>query len=210
MDHLARWIRAGIWALPIYGALTLLATLTHQPDPETQFESWSRYVTTPVFLASHIFGSILGGAFGILGMAALAGFLAGSRRSGLAAAGLVTGVFGTVLVTALFGIAAGAQPALGRAFLAGDAGIQDLYNEVYSAPVFGVAGAGVLLFSAAFVLLGWSAAASGRVSGWTGVALALGGPLIGIAGFIYGPSQTAGSLLVLAAGVGIARSVSRA
>ncbi len=114
VDTLGRWVRAGIWTLPVYGLLTLLATLTHQPDPTTQFESWSRYVTTRVFLLSHIFGSITGAAFGILGMAALAAFLAGTHRSGLAAAGLVAGVLGHVLITAVFGIAAGAQPALGR------------------------------------------------------------------------------------------------
>lgn len=65
------WVRAGLWLLPVYGVLTFLATLTHQPDPQTEFESWSRYVTTGVFLVSHIFGSIFGAAVGILGLAAL-------------------------------------------------------------------------------------------------------------------------------------------
>ena len=209
MDRLTGWIRAGIWALPVYAALTLGATVTHQPDPATRFESWSRYVTTDIFLISQIFGSILGTAFGILGMAALAAFLAGTRRSGLAAWGLVAGIFGKVLLTAVFGIAAGAQPAIGRAFLAGEQGIQQLYQEVYSAPVFGMAGAGVLLLSAAFVLLGWATVASELLPRWSGVALALGGPLIGIAGLIFGPSQTLGALLILGAGMGIAPGVHR-
>ncbi len=140
-------------------------------------------------------------------MAALTAFLAGTRRSGLAAAGLVTGVLGHVLITAVFGIAAGAQPALGRAFLAGESVAQALYSEIYGAPVLGLAGTGVLLFFAAFILLGWSAAASGRIPTWAGVGLALGGPLIGIAGFIFGPFQTAGSLLMLACSLVIARQV---
>ena len=205
VNGLGRWIRAGIWMLPVFGVLTLLATLTHQPDPATRFEDWSRYVTTKVFLLSHILGSVAGGAFGILGLVALGAYLSGSRRSGLASAGVVTGVFGQVFITAVFGVAIAAQPALGRAFLAGDAAAETMYSEIYGAPLLGVAGAGVLLFSLGFVLLGWSAAVSGRLPKWAGVCLAVGGPLIGIGGIIFGPSQTVGSLLVLAAGIAMAR-----
>lgn len=129
------WVRAGLWLLPVYGVLTFLATLTHQPDPQTEFESWSRYVTTGVFLVSHIFGSIFGAAVGILGLAALTAYLAGTRRSGLAVAGFTLAVIGNVFIASLFGIAAGAQPALGNAFLAGNATAEDLYSSVYSAPV---------------------------------------------------------------------------
>lgn len=196
----------GLWLLPVYGVLTLLATLTHQPDPATRFESWSRYVTTGTFLVSHIAGSILGTAVGILGIGALAVALAGTRRSGMAAAGLVTGVTGSVLITAVFGVAAAAQPALGRAFLAGDTGAQNLYEDVYGPATLGIAVGGTLLYGLGFVLLGWSAAVSGRFPRWAGVAFALAGPLIGILGVIYGFTQTVGSLLLITAGVVFARS----
>jgi hypothetical protein len=203
------WVRAGLWLLPVYGVLTLLATLTHQPDPQTEFESWSEYVTTDVFLISHIFGSIFGAAVGILGLAALTAYLAGTRRSGLAVAGFTLAVIGSVFIASLFGIAAGAQPALGDAFLAGNATAEDLYSSVYSAPVFGIAGAGVLLFSLGFVLLGIAAAAVETLPRWASAALALAGPLIGIAGFIIGQAQTLGSALMVASGVGIALAVRR-
>lgn len=209
VENTKSWVRAGLWLLPAYGVLTFLATLTHQPDPQTEFESWSEYVTTDVFLISHIFGSIFGTAVGILGLVALTAYLAGTRRSGLAVAGFTLAVIGSVLVVALFGIAAGAQPALGNAFLAGNATAEDLYNSVYSAPVFGIAGAGVLLFSLGFVLLGIAAAAVETLPRWAAAGLALAGPLIGIAGFIIGQAQTLGSVLMVASGVGIALAVRR-
>lgn len=209
MEHMKNWIRAGLWLLPVYGVLTLLATLTRQPDPQTEFESWSRYVTTDRFLISHIFGSILGAAIGILGLAALTAYLAGTRRSGLAVAGFTLAVIGNVLIASLFGIAAGAQPALGDAFLTGNATAEELYSSVYAAPVFGIAGAGVLLFSLGFVLLGISAAAVEALPRWAAAGLASAGPLIGVAGFIIGQAQTLGSLTMVASGVGIALAVRR-
>jgi hypothetical protein len=41
LDRAARW---GLWALPAWALLLLLGTLTHQPDPRTEFESFARYV----------------------------------------------------------------------------------------------------------------------------------------------------------------------
>jgi hypothetical protein len=103
--------RLGLWALPVWAMLLFYSTLSHQPPPQAQFAAWSRFVTTPEFLASHLIGSIVGAAIGILGMVALAVFLVGHRRPQAAVWGLVTGVLGTTLVTAIFGIAAFAQPA---------------------------------------------------------------------------------------------------
>ena len=115
----ARMVRAGLWALPAWAVLLFWGTLTHQPPPQTQLAAWSRYVTTPEFLASHLIASIVGAAIGIIGMVALAAFLAGRGRPRAAAWGLVTGVLGSTLVTAVVGIAAFAQPAIGRDYLAG-------------------------------------------------------------------------------------------
>lgn len=207
MDRLNLWVRRGLWLLPAYGVLTFYATLTHQPDPDTEFERWSRYVTTGTFLISHIFGSILGAAVAILALAALLGLLAGGSRSTMALIGFVMGAVGNVMVAAIFGIAAGAQPALGEAFLAGNSTAQDLYTQVYSGPVFAVAGVGVLLFSIGFVLMGLAAASDDRIPRWAAASVAIAGPLIGIAGFIFGPAQTVGSVLMVAGGVAIARAV---
>jgi len=116
---LARAARLGLWALPVWAALLCLSTITEQPDWKTDPAAWSRYVTTPEFLASHLIGSVLGAAIGALGMVALGAVLA---RRGHPAAGLwtmVTGVAGNVLAAAALGVAAFAQPAIGRNYLAG-------------------------------------------------------------------------------------------
>jgi hypothetical protein len=209
VDNLRAWVRAGVWFLPVCGVLTFFATLTHQPNLQTQFEAWSRYVTTDQFLFSHIFGSIVGAATAILGITGLAIFLAVTRKSGLAAAGLVTGVLGNVLVTAVFGIAASAQPAMGRAFLSGTVSMQQFYDEVYGPPVMILAGVGTLLYSLSFVFLGWSAASSGRLPKAAGIGFALAGPLIGIVGLFIGVAQTVGSTLLIVTGFLIARAVGK-
>ena len=41
-----RWIGIGLLGLPLYGALTFWSSLHPQPDPNTHYEAWSRYVTT--------------------------------------------------------------------------------------------------------------------------------------------------------------------
>ena len=116
---LARAARLGLWALPAWAALLFVSTLTHQPSPKTDLAAWSRYVTTPEFLASHLVASILGAAIGALGLVALGAVLAsrGHPRAGLWV--MVTGVFANVVSAAGFGIAALAQPAIGRDYLAG-------------------------------------------------------------------------------------------
>jgi len=110
-----------LWALPVWAALLFASVITHQPSWRTQLADWSRYVTTPEFLASHLVASILGAAIGALGLVALGAVLAsrGHPRAGLWA--MVTGVSGNVVVAAGFGIAALAQPAIGRDYLAGQA-----------------------------------------------------------------------------------------
>ena len=115
---LARAARLGVWALPVWAALLSVSTISEQPDWRTRPGDWSRFVTTPEFLASHLVASILGAAIGALGMVALGAVLA---RRGHQAAGLwtmVTGVVANVLVASGLGVAAFAQPAIGRNYLA--------------------------------------------------------------------------------------------
>ena len=44
--NIPSWIRTGVWALPVYALLTFWDTLTHQPDPNTDFEAYARCVST--------------------------------------------------------------------------------------------------------------------------------------------------------------------
>jgi hypothetical protein len=115
---LARAARLGVWALPVWAALLCISTITEQPPWQTEPAAWSRYVTTSEFLASHLVASILGAAIGALGMVALGAVLArrGHPAAGLAA--MVTGVVANVLSASVLGVAAFAQPAIGRNYLA--------------------------------------------------------------------------------------------
>ena len=82
------WIRIGLLALPISGVLTAWATLTPQPNPSTEFEAWSHFVTTTYFMLTHLLGTMLGIILLIFGVIALGAYLAKGRRSiriGLAA-----------------------------------------------------------------------------------------------------------------------------
>ena len=55
-----RFARIGLWLIPLYGALLAASTLTHQPDYETDFQSYAEYITTDRFLVSHLGASIAG------------------------------------------------------------------------------------------------------------------------------------------------------
>jgi hypothetical protein len=74
-------IRIGLIALPISGLLTAWATLTPQPNPSTEFETWSPFVTTTYFMLTHLLGTMLGIILLIFGVIALGAYLAKEGRS---------------------------------------------------------------------------------------------------------------------------------
>ena len=210
MPLLDAYVRRGMWALPVWALLLFLATLTHQPAYQTDFAAWSRYVTTDVFLVNHLVGSILGASIGILGFIALSIALIGHGAPRLAVWALVTGTLGNTLTTAVFGVAAFAQPAIGRAYLAGQTAVDPLYDDVNGVPLFATVGVGVLLLSAATVLYGIAVARTGLAPRLAGVALAVGGPLFSIVGVILANFvQSIGALLLVLGGVWIAWSARR-
>ena len=63
-----RLATAGVWLLPAYALCLALSTLTHEPDHSEDFAAWSRYVTTDVFVISHVGLSILGAGLGLVGV----------------------------------------------------------------------------------------------------------------------------------------------
>ncbi len=203
------WIPRGLWALPAYGLLTLGATLTHQPDPRTEFGAFAEFVTTDRFLVSHLVGSIFATAVGILGVLALTAYLSNTRVRGRALLGLVLSVTGLTLTASLFGAAAFAQPAVGDAHLAGQANAKELYDAIYDTPLFVTAGIGVLLYSAGGILLGLALWRLGTLPRWIGVFVGLSAPLISIVGLSIGAAQTVGSTLLVVAGVALAWSAVR-
>jgi hypothetical protein len=162
-DRMETWARTVVWALPVWGTLLAVGTLSQQPDYRTEFADYADYITTSTFLASHLVASIAGAAVGLIGMVAL--FVLTERNSsGRAALGVVLSTFGQVGLASVFGAAAFAQPAIGRAFLGGDRAVAEAINaDVYGVPLSATAGLSILLFVAGGILLG---TASRRVPAW--------------------------------------------
>lgn len=209
LDRIARW---GIWGTLVWTVCLLLGTLTHQPDTRTDFAGFARYVTTTEFLLSHIVNSIVGAAVGVLGLLALFVFLALRVRSRLAAVGLALAVVGNVMITAIFGMAAFAQPAVGRLYLAGQtAEAVATYNDMYGAPLSATAAVGLPLLVIGIVCIGIAIAQSRMLPRWAGIGMAAGIVVFGIVGFILADFvQSIGALLLVASTLWVAASARRA
>src|ERR687893_714295 len=115
----ANWIRLGLLALPLYGALTFWSSLDPQPDPNTHYEAWSRYVTTNHYVLTHVFGSILGLILAIFGTFALGAYLTRSRAARLGLVAMVITVLGSALFLPVMGVSTFSVPKEGQAYLAG-------------------------------------------------------------------------------------------
>ena len=93
----SNWIRVGLFALPVYGLLTLWSTLDPQPDQTKHPEAWARFVGSTAYLVDHTFGAIGGAILAILGVFALGAHLARSRAGRLGLAAMVVTVVGHAL-----------------------------------------------------------------------------------------------------------------
>jgi hypothetical protein len=205
-DAVERWVDRGLWLLPIYGGLTLVATWTHQPDPAVDLAAWSEYVTTGWFYVSHLLGSLLGLAIGTLGVVALGLRVAhDGRRPRAAMTAVVLHVVGAAVVLALFGVAAFVQPAMGEAFLAGQGAVQDWHAAVFDgSSTLGPALVGLVAFSSASVVTAWALRGVPRVPSWVAATYGVSAPLIGLFGVAVGVLQTVGSLALVVGGVSLA------
>lgn len=211
-DPILRYARIGIWGLPIFAATLFLGTITHQPPPQTDLADWSRYVTTNEFLFSHIVFSIGGAVFGAIGAVSLGVVLMerGSVKLGLW--GLLTGLAANVLGPSIFGIAAFAQPAIGRFYLAGH---QDLAPNLYSdaaqgTPMVVVALVFILLLVTSFIVFGVGFARLALMPRWAGVGYAVSGPLFAVVGFAFDNwIQSVAALLMTASAAWMVRALRR-
>lgn len=203
------FIRGAIWALPAWAAMLFLGTLTHQPDPQTDFANFAAYVTTTQFLLSHLFNSIGGAAIGSIGAIALMLYLQNSRAAGKAITGMVATVMGNALNSSIFGAAAFAQTAAGHAYLAGQQNALDFYNRVYSAPLFGTVIVALLLFISGGIFTGIAIAASGRFPRWTGWVYAVTVSGFVLSNFIAPVGQSFMSALLFVSTIVVATSASR-
>ena len=210
MPALDRYARIGLWALPVYGLANFIGTLSSQPDYHKDFPGYARYIHTAPFLASHLVASILGTGIGLLGFTALFVYVVRGRRPGVALAGLVTTVLGNMALVALFGVAAFAQPAIGKAFLAGHQDVVSLNASVYGAALNFTSGVGLALFIAGVILFAIAISGSDTLPRRAGILLAVAVPIFAIGSIMGNALAQIGAILEMGSAIWIARSALKA
>jgi len=203
------WVRLGLLLLPVYGILTLIGTLTHQPDPNTDFEAYARYISTTSYLISHLGVSIFGTVLAILGFIALAAYLVNGRAGRWAHFAMVTGVAGNSLILTIFGFSTFASPAIGQAYLEGQHQAVEINQAILGLPLIVTALTGGLLYTASTSLFGIAIWRSGTLPRWAGILYAPAGFLLSILGLVVGQSQTVGTALLIVATAWISGSALR-
>jgi hypothetical protein len=212
-----RWVGIGLLGLPLYGALTFWSSMNPQPDPNTHYEAWSRYVTTDHYVWSHVLGSTLGLIFAIFGTFALGAYLVGSRAGRLGLVAMVTTVLGSALFLPAMGVSTYAAPEEGQAYLAGIEEFSRLPGT-FADTVFAMTSLLViLLLFVGNVLLGVAIWRSGTLPRWAGALWAGAAVLMYPLGIVYavvilGVQSTprtvlAGALLIVISGAWMAYRV---
>jgi hypothetical protein len=205
-------MRIGLWALPTYGVLLGLSTLTHQPSVD-DFDAYARYVTSETFLLSHLGASVFGAALAIVGATAVAAHLprkdgaapdavhlpgesgAAAEASHLlggrgAVVGLALTTIANVFMAAAFGAAAFVQPGIGRAHLAGVPGMAAITADTAYGPAFFVTALSAsFLLMVASIVFGTAIARSDRRLRWYGIAYAALIPLFVLTGHLSQAAQ---------------------
>ncbi|HEV2216440.1 MAG TPA: hypothetical protein VGV88_02595 [Candidatus Dormibacteraeota bacterium] len=199
-SDITRFARIGLWALPVYAFTLGAGTITHQPPPQTDLAGWSQYVTTNEFLVSHILFSIFGAVFGVIGVTSLGIVLIerGSVKLGLA--GLLTGVTANVVITSVFGIAAFAQPAIGRLYESGQHALaQSVYNDAaQGTPMVIVALVSIVLLVTSFIVFGVAFARLALMPKPAGIGYSVSGVMFALIGFALDNwIQTAAAVLMV-------------
>src|SRR5918992_3760676 len=214
--NITRWIGIGLLALPLYGVMTFFSSLDPQPDPNTHYEAWSRFVTTDGYALKHLFLTLLGTIFGIFGTIALGAYLTRSRAGRMGLWAMVITVFGYALFLTWGGVSTFAAPQEGQAYLAG-------IEEFHKLPIIfanTLQGAtmlvSIVLAFVGNVLLGVAVWRSGILPKWAGALWTLAPVLMYIFGLVYAmtigaqappPTVPAGALVLAIGGAWIAWSV---
>ncbi|MBD0327822.1 MAG: hypothetical protein ICV68_15415 [Pyrinomonadaceae bacterium] len=191
------------------------STLIPQPNPSTEFEAWSHFVTTTDYLISHLLGSNLGIILMIFGVIALGAYLTRGRsgRFGLVAMVIIIAANALALMSA-GGWSTFAAPAIGRAYLAGIEDAMRIDVGIDYIVIF------MLVIALSFignVLLGLAIWRSRIIPKWAGAIWIVWAVMFYVAGVLSGflftssslPTQPIGSLLMAISGGWIVWSVFR-
>jgi len=193
--NITRWIGSGLLGLPLYGALTFFSSLNPQPDPNTHYDAWARYVTTDFYVLTHVFGSILGLILAIFGTFALGAYLTRSRAGHLGLAAMVISVLGSALFLPVMGVSTFSAPKQGQAYLAGVeefVKLPDIFADTVSAVTSLLF---VVLIFVGNLLLGVAVWRSGVLPRWAGATWAASAVVFYALGAVLGMATTGGALV---------------
>jgi hypothetical protein len=215
-QNTTRWMGIGLLGLALYGAMTFFSSIDPQPDPNTHYEAWSRFVTTDGYAIKHLFLTLLGTIFGIFGSIALGAYLARSRAGRMGLWAMVLTVLGYSLFLTWGGVSTFAAPIEGQAYLAGI----EAYKELPASLAGTLQGAtmlvSVVLAFVGNVLLGVAVWRSGILPKWAGAVWAFAPVLMYVFGLAYAmtigaqatpPTVPAGAVLLTIGGAWMAYSV---
>ena len=216
--NITRWVGIGLLGLPLYGVLTFFSSLNPQPDPNTHYDAWARFVTTDFYLLKHLFVSIFSTILVIFGTFALGTYLATSRAGRMGLVAMAITVFGTALFLTVGGVSTFAAPEQGQIHLAGIEEYRNLPTILAETAMMATMGVGMLLMLVGNVLLGVAVWRSGTLPKWAG-ALWAAGTALPMLGMLYAllpigadatpPVVPAGAVLLVMGGAWMAYSVLR-
>ena len=216
--NITKWIGIGLLGLPLYGALTFFSSLNPQPDPNTHYDAWARFVTTDFYVLKHLFASILGTILVIFGTFALSAYLATSRAGRMGLTAMVVAVLGTALFLTVGGVSTFAVPEQGQAHVLGIDEYREMPTILAETVMMATMGVGMLLMLVGNVLLGVGVWRSGTLPRWAG-ALWVAGSALPLLGMVYAllpigadrtpPTVPIGAVLLVIGGAWMAWSVLR-
>jgi len=192
----------------VYGLANLIGTLSSQPDYHKDFPGYARYISRSSFLASHLVASLLG--TGMLGFTALFIYLATGTRPGVALAAFVITILGNVGLVAIFGVAAFAQRAIGKAYLAGHLDVVGVNSSVYGTPLVVTSVVALALFFAGVILFAIAISGSESLPRLAGVLFAVAVPVFAIGSLLGNVLAPIGAVLEIGSAGWIAWSASAA
>ena len=182
--NVTRWIGIGLLGLPLYGVLTFFSSLDPQPDPNTHYGAWARYVTTDSYVLTHLFLSDLGLILAIFGTFALGAYLAYSRAGRMGLVAMAVAVFGSLLFLMVGGVSTFSSPEQGQMHLQGIEGYREMPTILAQTAMMATFAVSFLLMLVGNVLLGAAVWRSGTLPRWAGAFWVVGSALP-VMGMLY-------------------------
>jgi hypothetical protein len=164
--------------------MTFFSSLDPQPDPNTHYDAWARYVTTDSYVLTHLFLSDLGLILAIFGTFALGAYLATSRAGRMGLAAMVIVVFGSLLFLMVGGVSTFSSPQQGQMHLLGIEGYREMPAILAQTAMMATFAVSFLLMLVGNVLLGVAVWRSGTLPKWAG-ALWVAGSALPVLGMLY-------------------------